>query len=71
MITSNLGRAGHVSRIEISQNSAMGQQMGLRTDSVVLTDNLATVRVEEIDRVIGKMKDQLRLNNALRHTLGL
>jgi mRNA interferase MazF len=50
MISSNLARAGHPSRISISQSSLEGQQLGLRTDSIVMTDNLATVLESEIDR---------------------
>jgi mRNA interferase MazF len=70
MISSNLTRAGHPSRMSVSQSSAEGRQMGLRTDSVVMTDNLATVLEVEIDRVIGKLLDTSTLDDALRHTLG-
>lgn len=45
--------------------------MGLRTDSVVMADNLATVLEAEIDRVIGRMADVTSLDAALRHTLAL
>ena len=31
--------------------------MGLRTDSVVMTDNLATIVHNEIDRVLGRLAD--------------
>ena len=71
MISSNLARAGHPSRILVSHNSSAGQRMGLRTDSVVMTDNLATVVESEVDRAIGKTPDMAALDNALRHTLGL
>ena len=71
MITSNLSRAGHPSRWSVLQSSAEGKQMGLRTDSVVMTDNLATVRDVEIDRVIGHCSDMQAVNVALGHTLGL
>jgi hypothetical protein len=36
-----------------------------------MTDNLATVRYEEIDRVIGRLQDVTDLDSALRSTLGL
>jgi mRNA interferase MazF len=39
MISSNLARAGHPSRVHVAQASAQGQKMGLRTDSVVMTDS--------------------------------
>ena len=71
MITSNLARAGNPSRWAIEQSSSIGQAMGLRTDSVVMTDNLATIRENEIDRVIGNCPDMQSIDNALRHTLGL
>lgn len=71
MITSNLARAGHPSRIAVTQASAEGRQMGLRTDSVVMTDNLATVLETEIDRVIGHNDHMQPVDAALRHTLGL
>lgn len=71
MISSNLSRAGHPSRVSVSQSSPEGRQMGLRTDSVVMTDNLATVLEGEIDRAIGRMVDTTALDAALRHTLGL
>lgn len=45
--------------------------MGLRTDSVVMTDNLATVLDTEIDRRIGSTADMTIIDAALRHTLGL
>jgi mRNA interferase MazF len=71
MISSNVARAGHPCRVAVQQASREGQQMGLRTDSVVMADNLATVREQEIDRVIGSCPVMDRVAAALRHTLGL
>ncbi|MCZ6635703.1 MAG: type II toxin-antitoxin system PemK/MazF family toxin, partial [bacterium] len=51
-------------------SSPESQQSGLLTDSVVVTDNLATVLVNEIDRVIGTLP-MVHVDRALRHTLGL
>ena len=45
--------------------------MGLRTDSVIMTDNLATVLEIEIDRQLGHVPDMTAVNNALRNTLGV
>ena len=45
--------------------------MGLRTDSVVMTDNLATVLEMEIDRVLGRLSDMTAVDDALGFTLGL
>jgi len=47
-----------------------GQQSGLLTDSVVMTDNLATIADSEIRRVIGRLP-MIKVDAALRHTLGL
>ena len=71
MITSNLSRAGHPSRVTILHSSSEGVQMGLLSDSVIMTDNLATVMDPEIDRVIGRCIDMGAIDGALRHTLGL
>lgn len=40
------------------------------TDSVVMTDNLATITEIAIDRVIGKLSMKA-VDKALKHTLGL
>lgn len=40
-------------------------------DSVIMTDNLATVHDSEIDRVIGTFPGTTELNAALRTTLAL
>lgn len=47
------------------------KQSGLLVDSVITMDNLATVRYEEIDRVIGRVEDATELDSSLRATLGL
>lgn len=70
MITSNVARAKHPSRVLIRISMRSGRQSGLLTDSVVMTDNLATVFETEIDRVIGSLAMK-PIDAALRHTLGL
>ena len=70
MITSRMFRAGHSSRVLIRRASPEGQQSGLLTDSLVMTDNLATVTDKAIDRVIGSIS-MTHVDAALRHTLGL
>lgn len=52
MITSNLGRTGPTC-VHVRQESPEGRAMGLLTDSVIVTDNLATVLERELDRRIG------------------
>ncbi|PYS23061.1 MAG: transcriptional regulator [Acidobacteria bacterium] len=71
MITSNLTRAGHPSRVTLLLNSPDGKQAGILMDSVVMTDNLATVRESEIDRRLGTISDMSAVNRALRNTLGI
>ncbi len=70
MITSNLTRANHASRLLIRRTTRIGRQAGLLTDSVVMTDNLATLLETAIDRVIGNLPMKA-IDVALRHTLGL
>ncbi len=40
-------------------------------DSVIMTDNLATIRETEIDRAIGSLPVMAEVNDALQHTFGL
>ena len=70
MITSRLFRASHSSRVTVLLSTPVGQQSGLLTDSVVMTDNLATIAETEIDRIIGHLP-MTSIDAALRHTLGL
>jgi mRNA interferase MazF len=71
MITSNLLRAGHPSRLLIQCSTSVGKQMGLLTDSIIMTDNLATTLYRAIDKRIGRLTDMSDVQNALRHTFGL
>jgi len=70
MITSRIFRANHPSRVLIKLDSQDGKNSGLLTDSVVMTDNLATLSTIAIDRVIGKISMK-EVDKALKHTLGL
>lgn len=70
MISSRLFRADHPSRVLVRIAEAEGGESGLLSDSVVMTDNLATVLLSEIDRVIGRIP-MSRVDTALRHTLAL
>jgi mRNA interferase MazF len=71
MISSNMARAGHPSRVPVQQASTEGQAMGLYSDSVIMADNLATVLESEIDRSIGRCPVMPAVDAALRTTLGL
>lgn len=70
MITSKLFRANHPSRVVIPLSAPEGQQSGLLTDSVVMTDNLATIAEAALDRAIGALPMH-EVDAALRYTLGL
>lgn len=70
MLTSRMFRANHPCRVTIELASQEGQASGLLTDSVVMTDNLATIAESEINRVIGVLPMDT-IDSALRHTLGL
>jgi len=70
MISSKLFRAHHPSRVTVLRSTPEGQQSGLLTDSVVMTDNLATITESAIDRVIGGLS-MTEIDTALRHTLNL
>ena len=70
MITSRLFRANHPSRVSVLRSTPAGQQSGLLTDSVVMTDNLATIMEAVIDRVIGVLP-MTDIDIALRYTLNL
>jgi mRNA interferase MazF len=71
MITSNMGRAGHPSRVIVRVTSETGRGCGLLMDSVIMTDNLATILDSEIDRVIGTIGGMTEIDAALRTTLAL
>lgn len=70
MITSQIFRATHPSRVKITLNSPEGRNSGLLSDSVVMTDNMATVINTAIIRVIGSLS-MSQIDVALRHTLDL
>jgi mRNA interferase MazF len=70
MISSKVFRANHPSRVLVMLSSDEGKQSGLLTDSVVMTDNLATILEAAIERKIG-MLPMTEVDRALRDTLGL
>jgi mRNA interferase MazF len=71
MITSNLARAGHPSRVTVRLATPEGARSGLRMDSVIMTDNLATILNSAIYRPLGEWTDMAAVDQALRHTLAL
>ena len=71
MISSNMRRANHPSRIPIVLGGSEAAGSGLRTDSVILTDTLATIEFSLISRRLGRLRDTQSVDDALRTTLGL
>jgi mRNA interferase MazF len=71
MISSNLARRGHASRIFVSRDSAEGKAAGLRLDSVIMTDNLATILETEMDSILGHFLEMKSVDAALKYTLAL
>ncbi len=70
MITSRMFRANHPSRMVVKFNTPQGRDSGLLADSVVMTDNLATITGLAVERVIGELPMKA-VDKALKHTLGL
>ena len=71
MITSNLSRKAHPSRVFVELSTPEGKQSGLISDSVIATDNLATLHEKFIDKKLGSLPDMNKIEKALAHTFGL
>ena len=72
-ITTNLRRAAEPTHLLIEAASPEGQQAGLLHDSTISCNNLATVREDRIDRVIGQLPDRTmrQVDGCLKSALGL
>lgn len=70
LITTNQGYTGPT-RIAVKRSSRAGRRMGLKKDSVILTDNIVTVLEQELETRIGYCPDMPIIDQALRVTLGL
>src|SRR5687767_13265968 len=71
MITSNLARRGHACRVFIPLGSKQAVDAGLKTDSIIMTDNLATVLDRAIAEKLGRLHDMSAVGQALCVTLAL
>jgi mRNA interferase MazF len=69
-ITSNTKRIGPT-RVRVNLASVAGLAMGILSDSVVVTDKLATVESKVIDKAIGTCPCMDRVDLALSVTLNL
>jgi len=72
-ITTNLRRATESTHLLIEAGSGEGQKAGLLHDSVISCNNLATIREDRINRVIGHLSDAAtkQLDACLKAALGL
>ena len=71
MITSNLMLKGHKSRIFVDIETETGRETGLLGNSVIMTDNIATVQLSEIYKRIGKFTNLDALKESIKHTYGI
>ena len=55
MVSSNMARVGHACRAAIRLSDLNSQRTGLKTDSVIMADNLAIIQLSLIRRIIGRM----------------
>jgi mRNA interferase MazF len=55
----------------IALNSPEAAAAGLRTDSIIRTDNLATVLNKAIAAKLGRLTEMVEIDAAMRVTLGL
>ena len=62
---------GHKSRIFIDPGTKEGKYSGLLCSSLIMTDNIATLRLSEIYKKIGEFIDLDKLKDALTHTFGI
>lgn len=70
MVTSQMFRGQHSSRLIIMLDTPDGRQSGLISNSVVMADNLATVTLSSVSRVIGSIS-VANLQAILRSTFGI
>ncbi|MEQ8192586.1 MAG: type II toxin-antitoxin system PemK/MazF family toxin [Candidatus Eremiobacterota bacterium] len=71
MITSNVLRSGHGSRIFIDISTETGKKTGLMSNSVIMSDNIVTVQQVEIYKQIGIFSDIDLLKKSIKYTLGI
>jgi mRNA interferase MazF len=71
MISSNLARSGHPSRVTVLLTDPLAADTGLQLDSVIMTDNLATVELSQFKRKLGSFSAMQLVDAALARTLAL
>ena len=71
MVTSNLERRTSASRVFIPLHSPEARTAGFRTDSVIMTDNLATILLKAVESKLGHLSNMKPVDEALRAALAL
>ena len=71
MITGNLSKKSHPSRVLIEISTPDGKQSGSISDSLIATDNLAALHEKFIDKKLGSLPNMQSIEKALAHTFGL
>lgn len=69
-VSSNLNRTGPT-RVRVDRATADGQRMGILSDSVVITDKIATVESRAVEKVLGMCPCMDKVDAALSVTLRL
>lgn len=69
-ISSKVNKRKGATRVVILKDSPLGKEMGIRTDSVIVTDNLRTVENDLIYKKIGHCSNMEAVNTALKTALG-
>jgi mRNA interferase MazF len=72
-ITTNLARAGEATHLLIEASTIEGQQSGLLHDSLVSCNNLVTVELTRVHKVIGSLPATTiqKIDDCLKAALGL
>jgi mRNA interferase MazF len=72
-ITTNLARAGEPTHLLIEASTIEGQHSGLLHDSLVSSNNLVTIELTRIHKVIGHLPatTMLKIDECLKAALGL
>ncbi len=66
-----MARARHPSRVTVLLEDPVTLQTGLKSDSVIMTDNLGTIELQLVKRAIGRMPRMEAVDLALGKTLAL
>jgi mRNA interferase MazF len=69
-VSSNLARTGPT-RVRIDKDTEDGQRMGIVSDSMVITDKIATVDSKAVEKVLGTCPCMEKVDAALSITLKL